>query len=356
MSGNATHVFRDAGELFFGDTWLDAWEETTIEAIEARTYIPLPVVGSRRLPLYLTRSTPFWSGYERDVDIGTVWSGPVVFAPSLYSFYSPLELLEGNDLRDAIQVAVEQAMTWSSEALVIANLQPTAAQRCLDQLPTAVPVRLDTTFVLDLPPTSADYFSSLKRSHRADLRRRWRRATERGVTLVEVAGDSLLDRLPEFVEIANESAVRHGILPLYDLPTLRALARLSHAHLIMAEHEGQMLGGFYAFLENDCLVLWSGGIRHDATREFSPYIFLLYEVLEHAFERDLRSIEFGRGNYDFKRRHGFNGVELWSLVYPIAAHNAALAPTIRAMHDRFTTFMDLHDLHLEPTPSLTSHE
>jgi hypothetical protein len=344
-------MYRDAGGLFFGDPWLDAWEQTTIETIESRTYVPLATDPTPRLPLYLTRSTPFWSGYERDVDIGAIWDAPVVFTPSLYSFYSPLELLQDGELEAALQAAVEQATAWQPEALVLANLQQATAQRCLDQLPAAIPIRLDTTFALDLPPTSADYFASLKRNHRADLRRRWRRATERGVTFLELEGDASLDRLPEFVEIANESAVRHGILPLYDLATLRALASLPQARLITAEHDGAMLGGFYAFVEGDCLVLWSGGIKHDAVREFSPYIFLLYEVLEKAFDRGLRSIEFGRGNYDFKRRHGFDGVELWSLVYPIAASEASLRSTLREMHNRFTTFMDLLDVDLEPTPA-----
>jgi len=68
------------------------------------------------------------------------------------------------------------------------------------------------------------------------------------------------------------------------------------ARLLLAEHEGEALAGFYAFAAGDSLTLWSGGILYPALRGFSPYVFLLYEVVSLAYERGWRSLDFGRGN------------------------------------------------------------
>jgi hypothetical protein len=76
-----------------------------------------------------------------------------------------------------------------------------------------------------------------------------------------------------------------------------------------------MLAGFYAFPSDANLVLWAGGIQYAALQEYSPYVFLLYEVVSLAYERGWRVIDFGRGNSGFKVRHGCQMSELWMLVY-----------------------------------------
>jgi hypothetical protein len=55
-------------------------------------------------------------------------------------------------------------------------------------------------------------------------------------------------------------------------------------------------------------------------------------------ERGIDRIEFGRGNDDFKRRHGFTGVPLWSLWYACKRGQAEIyRPRLSALHDGLAT-------------------
>lgn len=338
----------DAHTIFGTAEWLRAWEAASVEHVLERRYL-CAVEGARTLfvlPLYLITYSPFWSGYGLDAGLGPVWDGPVVFAPSLYSFYCPVhtKLLTTVRFAPFIEEAVAQADRWEATAFVLTNLTPQTFALLRPLRAPLAAIRLDATFVLLLPNTMSGYLSNLQRDERTDLRRRWRRATERGVSYVELEDEAMRSRLPAFVDLANESAVKHHIPPLYDLTTLNSLSYVQDARLALAVRDEEVLGGFMTFTStsSDTLYVWSGGIRYTAQREFSPYVFLLYEVVRSAIERGYRRLEFGRGNYDFKRRHGFVAVELWSLVYPCQRGNSdALGQRLTRMHRRLSAFMGL---------------
>jgi predicted N-acyltransferase len=233
-----------------------------------------------------------------------------------------------------VDAARAQAQEWGAQALVVANLSRDIADRLAARLPPDLRIWLDASYELRLPPSSDGYFAGLRRDDRADLRRRWRRASERSVVFAEIEGGDLAARLPEFLELANASVVKHGIEPTYDLPTFEALARVPGARLLVAERGDEMLAGFYAFPANGCLTLWSGGIRYSALREFSPYVFLLYETVALSYRQGWRTIDFGRGNGGFKIRHGCTRQELWSSVYFAHEPQPEALRRLRTLHER----------------------
>ena len=325
----------ELGGLFTSAEWLSAWERATVERVSARRYLHVDAAGSApvTLPFSLIEASPLWRAYEQEAQVAPVWDRAVVFLPSLYAFYGPASGTAVRAVADALATIEAQARDWDAQAVVVANLPGPLARVLSARRPPAARVRLDTSYRIELPDRPEAYFASLKRDHRADLRRRRRRAGERGVVFSEVRGAEARARVPEFLGLADASAGKHGTESIYDAATLRAMLDVPGARLLLAERGGEILAGFLAFVHGSCLTLWSGGIRYEALREFSPCVFLLYETIALAYERSWDVLDFGRGNGAFKARHGGRPIALWSLFYLPDAGDPAIA-RLAALHER----------------------
>lgn len=311
----------------------DFWPRCTPEEVVAR----LPSPGTD-----IVRDSPFWNGYQTDAGVDDVWSGPVGYLPSLYSVYGPTQLTGPAEIKAALEQAAEGVREHGAVGTLVTNLPPTSAERWRAVREPDAWIRLDIAYACDAASGIDGLFAELPGHERTEWRRRWRRAREQGVECVELHGAGLLGRLPVALELANESAVKHGIEPLYDLETFASVARIPGSRLICAERRGQTLAAFLTVEHDQVLYLWAGGISYEALRPYSPYLFLLYEILSAAPEHGWARIEFGRGNYEFKRRYGFAGTELWSLYYAADDRCAAEhAPKLTAMHDALARFMGL---------------
>jgi len=323
--------------VFTSAEWLAALERTTVETVAARRYLSVVTAGSVpvNLPLYLTEASPLWRAYEHEARVPPVWRDRVVFAPSLYSFYGPITAANASAVAGALTMVESQARRWGAQAVVLANLTEPAVRALSVQRPPSAAVRLDTSYRIELGDSAESYFGTLKRRDRADLRRRWRRAGERGVLATELCGSRGRPRLAEFLALADASARKNGTEPIYDLPTLNEMLELPGARLLLAERHGEALAGYLAFAYGQCLTLWSGGIRYDALHEFSPYVFLLYETISLAYHRGWEVLDFGRGNGTFKSNHGASPVPLWSLFYLAHAGDPAIAG-LRRLRERLS--------------------
>jgi hypothetical protein len=327
------------GRVFATRSWAQAWERFTVEPGG-----PAEVVHDRDGIVCATRvlhRSPFWTGYEQDARMPPIWRGPFACLSSVYAVSNPLNQLPPGTAAQVVDAAVARFAGGEVEALLVTNLEPgpvldaVRARRAPDAL-----VRLDATNRLTLPAAMDEYLAALRKPIRTELRRLHRRATERGVRLRTSTGEQARGLMPEYVALTTASAQKHDITPLYDVPTLQALTEVPGMRLYSAERDGELLAGIIAFAHGPALMLWSGGIRYSALREYSPYLFLLHELISAAIGEGLSRLDFGRGNVTFKGRYGFTPTDLWTAVYlPDGPRRHAYREQLARMHAGIDAFL-----------------
>lgn len=305
----------DAGRqphVFATNAWLRAWERTTIERTLATRYAWLEN-PARAVPYYHLASSPFWTAYETEASVGPVWPGPVICSPTAYAIYGG-----GLSAPDDIDAAVDEGLTAAANlgagAVVFVNVEDDEAQPWMEHRPPTEALVLDLAHRSPLATSLEDQLAGLRSHVRRELRRQWRRARERGVSLVVLRGPEMRPRLVEFARLASATSQRHSG-DLYDLATFEAVADIPAATLLLAEADGQALGAFLCFAHEERFYLWTAGIAYEALREYGTYAFLMVESITHAIRDGHTVIEAGRGNSAFKVRHGFDATKLWALVY-----------------------------------------
>jgi hypothetical protein len=308
-----------APTVFDTDEWLDAWTRATIDR--------QTILDPGRPPRYVLEDSPFWRGYEADLEMGAVWDRPVLTIGSVYSVFGPA-FMSGDEaaIGALVDSAKEQAADLDTAGVLVFNLPPEAARAWAAIRPPDSVVRLDTAYS-KVPGAGSDpVMGTIKTNVRTEWRRRWRRATEKNIRLIDddAPNSELLDRV---VELTVGSAVKHGWPVLYDKPTFEAVLSVPGARVIKADWDGRVIGAWVALEHDRRLYLWAGGTDHTVYKEVSPYAFMLYELLSRGVERGWDVIEFGRGNDEFKRRHGFDGVHLWSLWYAAKPDDLLIYPS-----------------------------
>ncbi|WP_259406926.1 hypothetical protein [Microbispora sp. H10885] len=111
--------------LYDSQGWLREWENNPIEHRVRHAYVhtrPEGADGSSVLPLYLTTRSPFWHGYEVQVDLVGRFGNPIIFAGSTYSMYSKRGPVPADLIRGAYDTAMEWIADGEAETLVVPNL------------------------------------------------------------------------------------------------------------------------------------------------------------------------------------------------------------------------------------------
>jgi hypothetical protein len=308
--------------------WLQAWSRSTIET----------VVGcdSAEPGMFAVSWSPFWAGYEHDAGLEPTWDRPVLTLGSLYSFYGPSYLL-AEDAEDAVAAtmrrAEQRAAEWDTAGVLVANLPEPAALAWARRRPPEASVRLEVAYHRTLGTGADPVLGGVSSKVGRDWKRRWRRASELGLRLVDETAPDLA-RVREVVEFANASAVRHGWPPVYDLATCLEVLGIPGSRLLRVDHEGRTAAGILAMEHERTLYLWAGGVHPTLLREVSPYLFLFHEVLATGADRGWDRVEFGRGNDAFKRRYGAQSTDTWSLWYARTPEQAATyRPRLAALHE-----------------------
>jgi hypothetical protein len=320
--------------VFDTDEWVDAWSRATVERQR-----PLDRVAA---PLYLLEYSPFWRGYEVDTGLEPVWERPVVTVSSLYSAYGPGHLAGSPETVAAVvDCGLQRAAEHGACGVLVLNVPAPAAGRWAEVRPPDRRIRLDFAYHQMVGTGPDGLLGDISSHERTEWRRRWRRSTEQGVRLVEET-DPPVARIDEVVALANGSAVKHGWPELYDRTTLTEVLGVPGGRLVRAEWDGRTIAGFVTLEHDRKLYLWAGGMDHTVVREVSPYLFLLYELLAAGRDRGWERVEFGKGNDEFKRRHGFASTELCSLWYPASPGDAEVyGPRLEKLHDGLASFMGL---------------
>jgi len=320
MTPGLDQEVASCGALFADPAWQDAWSSATVERIDAEQRLTAPdrTGGEIAVPLYRTADSALWRGYEDDAGCSDLLPSPVCYLSSLYAISNPVNRVDPARLAGLLDRAKEVAAGGQATVLVVPNLEDAVTLSELrHRHPPAAEVRLDATCRTSLPASVEEFVERLGKSARSDFRRRHRRAVESGVSFVVYPADVAAGRLPEFLALTEQAAREHGNAPLYDLATLTAMAAVPGAVLLTAQHDGELLAGSLSFVHGDCLVVWAAGIDYARLKDFHSYVFLLRETLEFAIGHDCRWMDFGRGTFEFKRRHGFGLTTLYTLCYDL---------------------------------------
>ena len=142
--------------------------------------------------------------------------------------------------------------------MLVTNLPGAAADQWADLCPPDARIRLDVEYHRVVGAGADPVMGDVTPKVRTDWRRRWRRATEMGVHLVEEFEPDPAD-VDEVLALANGSAVRHDWPPVYDAATAQAVLRMPGARLIRAVWEDKTVAGFVALEYDRRLYLWAGG-------------------------------------------------------------------------------------------------
>jgi hypothetical protein len=317
--------------VFDTEEWLDAWTRATIERQR--------VLDPGRAPRYLLEHSPFWQGYEDETESGPVFDRPVLTIGSVYSVYGPAYLAgDSAAVATLVDDARAQARDLGAAGVLVFNLPPEPARQWAAVRPPDVFARLDTAYYKNPGSGPDPVMGAVPTKKRTDWRRRWRRATEKNVKLVEETGPAAIAHIDRVLELCNGSAVKHGWPGLYDAPTLAAVLATPYASVLRAEWEGRTIGAFVALEYDRRLYLWAGGTDPSVYGEVSAYPFMLYEILAQGVDRGWDVIEFGRGNDRFKKQHGFGGLHLWGLWYSAEPGDVEVyGPRLTAVHDGLVT-------------------
>jgi len=323
--------------------WSRAWESVRTERVTAVRYLTVEADGLRDVvPFYLVEHSPIWACYELDAEVDPVWPGPVVYAPGLYCEYGGRGGALASHTAATVDRAIALAREWGAAAVVFTNLTPdlTASWRAVR--PPSVDMLFDRAYELPVSGTLAATLAAIPRKTAGELRRRRRRAADRGLTARVLTGEEMIAHLPRFTELAVEAALKHGP-NLYGMDILEPLAQLDSSLLLLAEEGDSIAGGFYSFLYGERLYLWTAGLDYRRMRSHHTYAFLVHESMRYAVERGARVLDAGRGNFTFKERHGFRGADLHTFVYLTdddRALRSALMSALRQMDKGLRAFMD----------------
>lgn len=313
-------VERTGSPFFCTYAWLRAYQDGAPEDIAAHRYFLLRDGSgalAAGLPAYLVVSSPFWGGYAIESGFSDpAFTLPMMVTPCWYAFHSVLPTVLATEralppLLDALEgearacdapvlafPTVPQghpllgALTgrgFGAACIDAGHARPPAAARAEDEL--------------------AAWLDSLKSDVRRDLLRRVRRSQEAGARFFLDFEPALID---PFVALTDATCVKHGIRPLYTAALLRSLARHAGESLVFPrlEAEGRLLGGFLGFRHGDALYLWCGGIDPASLSRFSTYVAILYHTFAWALAAGCRTIDMGRGNHEFKMKHGLRPLRL----------------------------------------------
>ncbi|MEU9074521.1 GNAT family N-acetyltransferase [Kitasatospora sp. NPDC048538] len=288
------------------------------------------------MPYFLVpaRGCPYWASQETDAGVPPVWLGPVLYAGSPHGQYGGAGAATAPLAQLTTRAGLDLADEYGAHAVVYSGLSTDQA----DRLTTAgrhqgaarvLNLATDVAHLRDLPTCSGldHWWADTPASHRRDIRRQWRRATEAGLTLDPLTGQQMLPHLAEFTRLAVGTAERHGTA-LYGLDMFEHLAQVPGAVLLAARHHGHLVGGMYAFLHNRCLYLWASGIDYQHPLGRHAYTWLMTEAPRWAMEHGAHRVDAGRANYLAKKRLGYHPQVLRTVVHlPAEADTTADALT-----------------------------
>lgn len=326
MTGNVTSRWVDSAELvpaeafngrYFCTTvaWTRAWEHVRKEQVRAFRHLVLEGGEVPELvPYFLVDSSPVWQGYEKTAGVPPIWSGPVVFSSTVYGVNGGAGGTSADYRARAIYLGLKQAARWGAEALVFSNLRGWEVDAWSAARPSGHVVLLDIDYEAPLSAAESEFIARMPSKARRELARQRRRATDSGVRLRALEGQAMRPCLEEFARLAIDASEQHTD-NIYGPEMISNLVSVPGAVLLVAEYEETMAGAFLCFHYRGRFSLVIAGLDYKRLHSLNTYAFLMYESLRYASAKEADIIDVGRCNYAYKERHGFEGKDVWALVF-----------------------------------------
>ncbi|HWU10999.1 MAG TPA: GNAT family N-acetyltransferase [Streptomyces sp.] len=331
---------RPAVTPFHSRQWAAAWQSPQVESVLAHRHLLLSD-GQRthRLSYQLSDNSPLWKALESDTHRRTpVFSGPVVYAPSLYSQYGGLPGASALVLAEAVDRGRQLAQECDAQALLVPNLAPVELEQWTRIRPPDAQARLFYAHRTPIGAGLAEFTARIPTSQaRAELQRQHSRGTDAGLVLRTVTGAALPPVLPAIHALHQDETRRQSRPTLYSLAMLTALPRIPGALALLAEEaDGTLAGAFLGFRHGTTLYLWAETVAH-GRRGDHTLGWLLAESIRHAAATGARVLDAGRGHYQFKRRMGFTPVPLTTAVYLTTLHPRVIS-SLRELNTALDAF------------------
>ena len=163
-------------------------------------------------------------------------------------------------------------------------------------------------------PDFPGYLATLPSKRRVEVRRELRRIEEQGLTL---SGRPLTDDEPELVALRCAQVAKYGAPadPGRERSYLdRLRTRPAEDLTVFTVQRGQRMLGFSLFVQDDDV--WTAALTGTDYRaqesSFAYFATLFYQPAAHAPGKGIRTIGYGSGSLDAKRRRGCRVTPLWA--------------------------------------------
>lgn len=320
--------------------WAAALQSPQVESALAHRHLLLTDGHHNHwLSYQLSDTSPLWSALEADTHRrAPVFSGPVVYAPSLYSQYGGLPGASALVLAEAVDRGRHLAQEWDAQALLVPNLPPVELAQWTRIRPPDAQARLFCAHRTPIGAGLAGFTTRIPSSQaRAEFQRQHRRGAAAGLCLRAVTGAALPPVLPAVHALHQDETRRQGRPALYSLPMLTVLPRIPGALALLAEEaDGTLAGAFLGFRHGTTLYLWAETVAR-GRRGDHTLGWLLAESIRYAATTGARFLDAGRGHCQFKHRMGFTPVPLTTAVY-LTAPQPRLISNLRELNTALGTF------------------
>ncbi len=306
-----------AGRLFQSHSWYQFAEKVMLESGCRSIYLLSYRKGmlTGRASLWVVHNEPIlFAGHWRSFLKPALRKFPLLICRSPFSNTSGLIAADQETMNVLIEAAFMQGNQLGCLALLLDYLsEPDAA---------AMP---DRFYVQDVPKPGTvlvnswdsfdHYLACGSKKDRQHYKRVLRKAGELGIQVRKETSAGNVDAIAEMVH-ATEG--KHGSAPNPWTKGLLAHMEMAGGTLLVATREGEMTGCGLLFEDNGAQLATALG--HTQGSDYT-YFLLAYAALEVGFSQAVKTLRWGSGAYEVKRRLGFvpedNGRYAFVFTHPL---------------------------------------
>ncbi|MET9226454.1 GNAT family N-acetyltransferase [Lentzea sp. NPDC003310] len=290
--------------MFYRHAYVSAYEQTPLTAVEAFAYFvvreKLAGEAIAVLPAYLQQAPP---PVRRLHQVYPEAAGERALLSHTWHCYDAHVPATAEVLPRVLDAMIRTASILGARWCGFTNVQRGGALSSALRA-AGLPARHLTDRWAAGITTYEHYLAGLSPRARANLRRNERRSAEAGVTTETLPADQAA--LDEITLLCVKTASRFENTGYHPGPTfgrfVTALGDL--ARVIEVRQHGRLVAAGVCLTDSTRFHTWTCGVDYAVDGNYSPYGVLFAESVRVAARLGKSTLEGGRGNAAFKRRHG----------------------------------------------------